>query len=231
MESQGESTPDHLREGVASGILASIEQDVERRGGSTARRLVGAGVLGVVGTLGVMHLVLGHPMGHHPTWHASAVAVIWSGILIVSLAAYFLQIRTPSLPLAEAAGIGVLGLGLAGICGAACSNQHFLVWWADTQVGARLSGELGPALSASCFGLVVTIFIGAVAALVFTLSNRGRPIRPVLAALALFLLLAPGIALQSYDVSWGVFWLWLLGTAVGAYVGIALGTRVGRPVR
>ena len=231
MESSKESTPQHLREGVAQGILASIEKDVEHRGGLTAGRLIAAGVLGVLGTLGIMRLVVNHPMGHHPSWHVSVFGIVWSGLLIISLAVFFLKIRTPSLPLAEAAAVGVLGLGLAGICGAACSNQHFLHWWSDTSIGARLAGDLGPALSASCFGLVVTVFLGAVSALVLAASRRGRPIRPILPAAALFLLLVPGIVLQSHDESWRVFGAWLIGTGVGAYLGVFLGIRMGARFR
>jgi hypothetical protein len=39
------------------------------------------------------------------------------------------------------------------------------------------------------------------------------------------LLLSPGVALQSFDTSWTVFGSWLLGTAVGAYAGVATGIR------
>ncbi|HPG28712.1 MAG TPA: hypothetical protein PLW10_23980, partial [Myxococcota bacterium] len=56
-----ESTPPDLREGVRSGILASIKQDVERRGGRTARLLLAAGGVGVVGAVGIVLLISGHP--------------------------------------------------------------------------------------------------------------------------------------------------------------------------
>jgi len=42
----------------------------------------------------------------------------------------------------------------------------------------------------------------------------------------LLLLLSPGVALQSFDTSWAVFWSWLLGTAAGAYAGVATGIRM-----
>jgi hypothetical protein len=35
----------------------------------------------------------------------------------------------------------------------------------------------------------------------------------------------PGIALQSFGTSWGVFGGWLLGSAAGAYAGVAAGIR------
>jgi hypothetical protein len=42
----------------------------------------------------------------------------------------------------------------------------------------------------------------------------------------LLALLAPGIALQSIDTSWAVFWSWLLGSGRGAWAGSALGIRL-----
>ena len=51
-------------------------------------------------------------------------------------------------------------------------------------------------------------------------------IRPFLPAASLLILLAPGIALQSVGMSWTVFAGWLLGTAGGAYVGVAGGVLV-----
>ncbi len=225
MESSKAQTPAHLHDGVKAGILASIKEDVEHRGGPTARRLVAAGVLGVVGALGVTRLVVSHPFGHHPPWHIAAFSTVWAGLLFVAIAISILRLRTPSLPLAEAATVGIAGLGLAGICGAACSNQHFLHWWSDTPIGASILATSGPALSAMCFGLVITLFIGTVSAVSLMSRRAGKPIRPILPAAMLFLLLAPGIALQSFDTSWWVFGAWMLGTGLGAYMGIVLGTH------
>ena len=109
----------------------------------------------------------------------------------------FLQVRTPSLPLARAACVGVLGLGLAGICGAVCPDQHFLHWFSATGIGTTLESTAGSALSAMCLGGVTTLFFGGAAALV-ALGGSGRPpMRPLLPAAMLLLLLSPGVALQS----------------------------------
>lgn len=221
---ESESTPPELREGVRSGIVASVERDVELRGGRTARLLVAAGVIGVLGAVGITLMLADHPFGHHPHWHAIVFAAVWSGLLVVSLALAFLQVRTPSLPLARSAAIGVLGVGLAGICSAVCPDQHFLHWWSTTAAGGRVGAAGGPALSALCFGLASSLFFGAVAAIVGLGRGRG-PIRPLLPAAMLLLLLSPGVALQSFDTSWGVFGSWLLGTAAGAYGGVATGIR------
>jgi hypothetical protein len=221
-----EQTPKKLREGVRSGILASLRRDVDLRGGRTARLLASAGLIGVAGAVGAILLISGHPFGHHAPWHVLVFASVWAGLLVVSLSIAFLQVRTPSLPLARAACVGILGLGLAGICGAACPDQHFLYWWSATGVGTTLESSGGLALSALCFGGVTTLFFGAVAAAV-ALKGRGRPpVRPLLPAAMLLLLLSPGVALQSVDTSWGVFLGWLLGTAGGAYVGVAGGMRL-----
>lgn len=218
-----ESTPPDLREAVRAGIVATVERDVELRGGRTARLLVAAGAVGVLGAAGVTLLVVDHPFGHHPHWHPIVFAAVWSGLLVVSLALVFLQVRTPSLPLARSAAIGILGLGVAGICSTICPDQHFLEWWSTTATGSQLDGLGGPVLSTICFGLASSLFVGVIAA--FACSGRGT-IRPLLPAAMLILLLSPGIALQSFGTSWTVFVSWLLGTAAGAYAGVAAGIRM-----
>lgn len=219
---QNGDTPGELREGVRSGILATLRQDVELRGGRTARLLLAAGVIGVLGALGITLMLSGHPFGHHPSWHVVVFTAAWAGLLVVSLALVFLRVRTASLPLARSACVGILGLGIAGICGAVCPDQHFLVWWSGTGPGSSLSQVGGLALSALCFGLATTLFVGMVAS-VLVLGGRSAG-RPLLPAAMLVVLLLPGVALQSFDTSWGVFSSWLLGTAVGAYAGVASGS-------
>ena len=161
-----ERTPPELREGTRSGILATLEHDVELRGGRTARLLAAAGAIGVVGAVGVTLLLSGHPFGHHPPWHVLVFTAVWVGLLVVSLALVFLQVRTPSLPLGRAAAVGILGLGMAGVCGAACPDPHFLGWWSSTPLGRSLADAGGLALSALCFGLVTSFFLAAAAAFV-----------------------------------------------------------------
>ncbi len=219
-------TPPELREGVRSGILASIQRDVDLRGGRTARLLAAAGLIGVTGAVGATLMISGHPFDHHPPWHVAVFASVWAGFLVVNLSLAFLQVRTPSLPLARAACVGILGLGLAGICGAVCPDQHFLHWWSATAVGRELASMGGLGLSALCFGGVTTLFFAAVAAFVALGGRGGPPVRPLLPAAMLLLLLSPGVALQSVDTSWGVFLGWLLGTGGGAYMGVAGGIRL-----
>ncbi len=218
-------TPQDLREGVRSGILAAVRQDVELRGGRTARLLLAAGALGAFGAIGITLLLSGHPYGHHPASHVVVFTAIWSGLLVVSLALAFLQVRTPSLPLARSACVGLLGLGLAGLCGALCPDPHFLQWWFSTGAGGQLSTAGGTALSVLCFGLVTSLLFGAAGSLAALGSSRRGPIRPILPAVALVILLAPGIALQSFGTSWAVFGGWLLGTVAGAYAGVTIGMR------
>lgn len=227
--SESEGTPRDLREGVRAGILSSLERDLDRRGGRTARRLLIAGVIGVLGAVGVTLLLSGHPFGHHPSWHAVVFGAIWTGLLVVCVSLALLEVRTPSLPLAHAALIGMLGLGLAGLCGAACPEQHFLRWWSSTAIGGRIVEGGGLALGALCFGLVSTLAFGAGAAFLGDAAKRELPARPLLPAAMLLALLAPGIALQSIDTSWAVFWSWLLGSGAGGYAGVTGGGRL-RPL-
>lgn len=220
-----EDTPPELRERVRSGIVAAVDRDLELRGGRTARLLVAAGAIGVLGAAGITLMLVDHPFGDHPKWHAIVFAAVWSGLLVVSLALAFLQVRTPSLPLARSAIVGIVGLGIAGICSAVCPEPHFLQWWAATSAGRHVSTTGGLALSALCFGLASALFFGAVAA--FIGLGRGRePVRPLLPASMLLLLLSPGVALQSFDTSSAVFGGWMLGTAAGAFVGVATGIRM-----
>jgi hypothetical protein len=174
-------------------------------------------------------LISRHPFGHHPSWHLTVISTVWAGLLFVTFAVALLGIRTPTLPLARAATAGIVGLGLAGSCGAICPDQHFLTWWSGTSVGSAIVEVSGPAVAASCFGLVTMFAVGAVSALV-TLGSPGRstiqPAGP--AAVALVLLVLPGLALQSYGASLGVFFGWLGGTAGGAYAGFAAGIRARR---
>lgn len=221
---ENERTSPEVREGVRAGILDALERDVEQRGGRTARLLLAAGVIGVAGAVGVTLLISGHPFAHHPPWHLAVFSAIWAGLLVVSLAIAFLQIRTPTLSLARSASVGILGLGLAGICGALCPDPHFLHWWSGTGVGAPLTRSGGLALSATCFGLVTTLSVGLISA-VLVLRDARRSSRPLLPAAVLFVLLAPGVVLQSVGTSSGVLAGWLAGTAGGAYLGVLAGSR------
>jgi hypothetical protein len=216
-------TPDELREGVRSAIADRLKRDAELRGGRTARLLVAAGALGVFGALGMIRIIYGHPYDHHPAWHVVVFGAIWSGLLVVALAIAFLQVRTPSLPLGRAARIALLGLGIAGICSAFCPDQHFLAWWSGTRAGEPLADLAGLPLSALCFGLLVTLLVGAVATFIALRRWDGGQIGPLLPAVMLFVLLAPGVALQSFGSAWTVFAGWLIGTGIGSYAGIAVG--------
>ena len=89
-----EGTPPELREGVRTGILASLRRDFELRGARTARRLVLAGVLGVAGALGATLLVAAHPFGHHAPWHVAVFSAVWAEALATSptVSAYFVYV-------------------------------------------------------------------------------------------------------------------------------------------
>jgi hypothetical protein len=180
----------------------------------------------VVAAVGVTLLLSGHPFGHHSSWHAVMFGAIWTGLLVVCLSLALLEVRTPSLPLARSALVAMLGLGFAGICGAACPDPHFLHWWSSTAVGGRLVEGGGLALSALCFGAVGALAFGAGAAFLGLGAKGEPPARPLLPAAMLLALLAPGVALQSIDTSWAVFWSWLIGSAAGAYAGVAGGIRI-----
>lgn len=220
---KSDQAPADLRDGVRAGIVSTIERDVELRGGRTARLLIAAGALGSFGAIGMIRMLAGHPYGHHPSSHVVLFSALWSGLLVVALALAFLQVRTPSLPLARAACVGLLGLGIAGACSALCPDQHFLQWWVATHAGGEVQSLGGLPLGALCFGAVTTLVFGAFAAAV-GLGGRDRTrVEPLLPAAMLLLLLLPGVALQSVGSAPLVSVAWLIGTAGGAYAGVWLG--------
>ncbi len=218
-----ELTPRELREGVRSGILASIKQDVELRGGRTARLLVAAGTIGVLGAVGLTLLVSRHPFAHHPSWHPVVFGSVWAGLLVVSFAIVFLELRTPSLPLARSALAGILALGLAGTCGAMSPDQHFMHWWTATAIGESIVAAAGLEVGALCFGLMTALWFGAISAFLVLGDGQHPRAKPLLAAVMLLILLAPGVALESVGTSLGVLAGWLVGTAAGALIGVTAG--------
>lgn len=220
-------TPSDLRKAVREAIVSSIRQDVERRGARTAGWLAGAGASGVLGALGAMLLLSGHPYGHHPSWHAVAFAATWAGLLVVYLSLIVLRVRTPSLPLDRAAMSAVLGLGVAGVCGALCPEGHFLAWWHDTRLGRSLITGPGLAASALCFGLVTTAVCALSGSLLALRVAQPSPAGAFLPAALLVALLAPGIALQSVDAPAAAPAGWLLGAALGGYGGVLAGSWTG----
>ncbi len=220
-------TPKGLREGVRDALLTSLERDLDQRGAATLRRLLAAGVVGVVGALGATLLVAHHPFGHHAGWHEVVVSTVWAGLLILALALAFLRIRMPGLGIGQAAQVGILALGLAGVCGSLCSDQHFLSWWSASPIGSQLLDAVGLPVSAACFGLVAAFAFAALSTLVVARPARTERQRSVLPAAMITLLLLPGIALQAVGTSPGVFVFWFSGVALGAYLGVA-GVLAGR---
>jgi hypothetical protein len=215
--------PGELREGVREALLTSLKQDFDLRGGRTARRLVVAGIVGVSGAVGMTFLVAGHPLGQHQPWVLSVFSAIWAGLLVVALALGLLGIRTTRLALGQAAMVGVIGLALASLCSFLCANQHFLVWWGETAIGAWLLGTAGFSASTLCFGLLTSLFFGAVSALMVFPKDRARQPKPLLPAAMILVLLTPGLVMQSLGSSLGAFLAWTAGTGIGAYLGVTGG--------
>jgi hypothetical protein len=214
-------SPAEIREGVRSGILSAIAQDFELIGARTVRRLFAAGLVGVAGAMGATLLISGHSFEHHPPWHVLILTTIWAGLLIISLSLIFLRIRTPGLPIAPAATVGVLGLGVAGLCSAICPDGHFLAWWGTTAPGAQVVASGGLLASALCFGLVTSAVFAAASAALVLKGGQGGAWAAILPAMALFLLLEPGVILQSVGTSFGEAIGWTLGTAIGCFAGVS----------
>jgi hypothetical protein len=231
MTGSGPQAPGELREGVREGILAALGRDVELRAGRTAGRLVSAGVVGVAGAVGAMLLVTNHPFGHHPHWHEMVFSAIWAGLLVISFSLVFLQLRTPHLPLAGAAAVGLLALGLAGICSLLCPDPHVLDWWFRTAPGARLAADAGALGSALCFGATTAFGFAAIPAMCFLKGATPDGWVRTVSAAWVFVLLLPGVLLESVGMPAGVLAGWTGGTAAGAYAGVACGVAIARRLR
>jgi hypothetical protein len=223
-------TPEALREGVREGVVAALGQT----GAPAARRLLAAGAAGVLGSVGAVFLLAGHPFGHHPSWHLATFSCLWGALLVVAFALVWLRIRTPDWPLADGARVGLVALGLAGLAALLSPDPHVLHAWQETGV-ARWLAEIGGGI-ASALGLGLAV--GLPASLLGAVSTPRRVHRRdrrlvAVAAGMVTLLLLPGIALQCVGEARGTFLGWLLATLLGSGAGIALGLglrrRLGRP--
>lgn len=223
-------TPDALREGVREGILAALGQT----GTHTARRLFAAGAAGVLGSVGAVLLLAGHPFGHHPSWHLATFSCLWGALLVVAFALVWLRIRAPGWPLADGARAGVVALGLAGFAAFLSPDPHVLHAWHGTSLARWLAEVGGTFASAAGLGLLVGLALGLASAALALRGSKPRDGRLVLVATAMVtFLLLPAIALQCVGATVGTFFGWLLGTLLGSAVGIAVGLvpwrESGRP--
>ena len=223
MASLGSQPPAELRKGVREGILAALAQDVEQRGVRTAGRLVSAGLAGVAGAIGAMLLVSTHPFGQHPRWVEMVVSTVWAGLLVVSLSLLLLQVRTPGLPIARAAAVGLGSLSLAAICSLLCPDPYVLSWWLATGPGSALVQRSSVSGAALCFGFATTFGFAAIPALLLLDHSASRPPARALAAVFPSLLLAPGLVLESVGLGLGVLAAWLGGAIAGAFAGVSAG--------
>jgi hypothetical protein len=214
------ATPRALREGVRDAILRSLAHDRERDDASVVRKLVAAAAAGIAMALALVILFGEHADEHLHPWRLAVCAATWSVLLVQCFALVFLGLRTRRMPDARAAALGLVGVALAAVVGRLCPEPSYLNGWNATALGARSLATGGSAGSALCFGLFSGALLGAVASLPGALWDA-EPRRPVISALVLTALLLPAILLQTLEVSLAAFASWGLGTAAGAYLGIA----------
>lgn len=217
--------PDAVREGVREGVLAALGQS----GSGAARRVLAAGAAGVVGSVGAVLLLAGHPFDHHPSWHVATFSCAWGALLVVAFALLWLRIRTPGWPLADSARAAIVALGLAGLAAPFSPDPHVLHAWHGTGVGRWLVEAGGAFPSALVLGLVIGAPLGLLSAVASLRASRRRDARLALVATGMMgLLLLPGIALQCVDAPAGSFPGWLLGTLLGSGAGITVALRPWR---
>ena len=224
---QGESaSPAALREGVRAGIVGALEEE-ERRTSTLVRSLAAAGGGGISASV-ALTLVFAGRTDH--AMHLAICGAVWAGLLVECFAFALLRVRTPRIPLGQAAALGLVGLGLASLVALSCPGPHTWHWWNSTLLGAAtrsLGGDLGSAL---CFGLCSSVFLGFGATLVvFWRGGHSGGATP--SAMVLTLLLVPAVILQASDASIAVMSLWGVGTLVGAYLGVGGGLMVASALR
>jgi len=219
-------SPEALREGVRAGIVGALNEE-ERRASALVRRLAAAGAAGIAASVALTLLFAGRT--DHAT-HLAICGAVWAGLLVECFAFALLRVRTPRIPLGQAAALGLVGLGLASIVALFCPDPHTWHWWNSTTLGSvtlTMGGDLGSAL---CFGLCSALFLGFGATLVVTWRG-GRLGRPGPSAMVLTLLLTPAVILQASDASLAVMALWGAGTAVGAHLGFGAGLLLASALR
>lgn len=221
--------PDELREGVREAVLAALGQT----GAHAARRVFAAGAAGVLGSVGAVLLLAGHPFGHHPSWHLAVFSCVWGALLVVAFALMWLRIRTREWPLADGARTAVVALGLVGFAAILSPDPHVLHAWLDAAAGRWLAGLGGAFASALGLGLAIGLPLGSLSAAVTLRSLPRRDGRLALVSTGMVaLLLLPGIALQCVAAAAGTFSGWLLGMLLGSGSGVAaaiLPWRAGVP--
>ena len=225
-EREGQASPEALREGVRAGIVGALNEE-ERRTSTLVRRLAAAGAAGIAASV-ALTLVFAGKTDH--AMHLAVCGAVWAGLLVECFAFALLRLRTPRIPLGQAAVLGLVGLGLASIVALLCPDPHTWHWWNSTTLGAAtrsMGGDLGSAL---CFGLCSALFLGFGATLVA--AWRGGPLGGVVpSAMILTLLLSPAVILQASDSSVAVMALWGAGTAVGAHLGVGGGLALASALR
>jgi hypothetical protein len=217
-EPEEPTSPEALREGVRSGIVGALSEERER----TAVLVRGLAVAGAAGVAGAVALTLLFAGEADHALHLAVCGAVWAGLLVECFAFALLRIRMRRLPLGQVAALGLVGLGLALCFVLLCPDPHVWRWWDSTAIGAvtrSLGGDLSSALS---FGLCSALFLGLGATLV-VVARGARIERAGPSALALTLLLAPAVILQTADASAWFMAAWGVGTASGAYLGVAAG--------
>jgi hypothetical protein len=218
---------DDIREGVRQGVRDALAADVDRTSAGTAARLTAAGVLGLGAAAAVVTLFSRGSPEHVDRLQLALCAVAWSGVLVIAFALILLRVGSRRLPLADAATLGVLGLGLAALLTFVCPDPRIMEWWMTTPLGRVAEAKLGVGASALCLGLCTALVSGAGASLFF--AFRGRTLGGVhLPALLLFLMLWPAVVVQSLGGSASSFAAWSVGLAAGAWAGVALGLGISR---
>lgn len=210
------------REAVRLGVRDTLAREVDLTSRRTALRMVAAGGLGLVTAVAVTTL-FARGGSHTEPLYLAVCAAAWSSIVVVLFALVMLRIGTPRLPLAESSMLALVGLTLAAMMGIVCPHPGMLMWWMDTRVGVWAANSFGLEASSLCMGLCLSTIAGAGAAVLVSVRRTGRR-SILLPALLLFVAIWPSVIVQSMDESAKTLVSWSVGLAIGAGIGVAMGS-------
>jgi hypothetical protein len=214
------------RDAVRLGVRDALAQEVDFTSRRTATRIAVAGGLGLATAIAAIALFARGGSTADPL-RLAVCAAAWSSLVVVLFALAVLRIGTPRLPLAQSAVLALMGLALAAVLGVVCPNPQMLMWWMETSFGRWAAGTLGLEASSLCMGMCLALITGAGSAILVSVRAAGRA-SILVPAFLLFLVIWPSVIVQSMGESGMTLASWSIGLAIGACVGVAVGTLARR---
>ena len=216
---------DEVREGVRLGVRDALAAEVDRTAGATAARVATAGVLGFLAATALVGILLSSASQQPGVLWLTVCTAVWTTLLVVAFALVLLRVGTPRRPIADAAALGLVGLGVVTLLGFVCPDPMLFLGLIERLLGGMPEGHAAALASSLCLGLCVALIAGAGASLALLLRGRAWG-APWISAAAIFALLWPAVLVRSSELAASRLAGWSLGLALGSLVGVGLGLLV-----